>query len=276
MKKKLFRIGLALAALSVTVIVLGYAAANWWGALVWAETEARLQALGEPLTVAEIQPTPIPDELNFAAAPVFAELFTKPRADWRLDEIESFRGGFQPKYSHLVNFAREVDESFDGSESEAAQVVLDVAAREKPIWDDVRAAALRPGTVWPVDYSEGFAMGIPQVSIMITLAQGLDAQARAKLELGDSNGAARDVELTLNLADRNRDPLVLISLLVRESLVAMAIQTISAGIEMGGWSEAELSRFQRLLAEIHLTVEMQQTLRGERVSSLLEMARLDA
>ncbi len=40
--------------------------------------EQRMKSLGEPLTISEIEAEPIPGRDNFAAAPIFAELFGTP------------------------------------------------------------------------------------------------------------------------------------------------------------------------------------------------------
>ncbi len=265
MKTKLLRIGLALMALAVTVVVLGYAAVNWWGARVWAETEARLQALGEPLTVAEIGAEPIPDELNFAAAPVFTELFAKPWGESRVSSIPSYVGGGGPGDSPIVRVAKSVDPEFSGSDGEAARLVLDDAESVKLIWDEIRSACERPGTAWPFDLAAGFPIESSALNGMLTLGQSLGMQIRAHLIVGDSASAARDLELLMNLSERVREPKVLINHLVRLSMVSMVLSGIETGIELSAWRPEDLERMAALLDSVDLIHELQTTLRGERV-----------
>ncbi len=48
---------------------------NWRGARMLEKSNAALRGMGEPLELSEVI-RPVPDELNIAAAPIFAELFT--------------------------------------------------------------------------------------------------------------------------------------------------------------------------------------------------------
>ena len=264
MRKILFRFSIAALALIVTLAVLGYAFVDWQGARAWAAEEARLQAAGEPLTTAEVLAKPIPDSVNFAAAPIFAELFTKPSEETRLGAVAAFAGGYEKKFSSVVNAARTVKTGFIGTDAAAANIVLAAAKDDQKVWNEVRLANLRPGTRWQVDFSDGFPLAFDWISIPLRLGQSLQAQSEARLVAGNPSGALADVMLLLDLADRNREPPVSIAQLVRLSMMMMALEQIHSGIDRMAWDEEELARLQDRLGQIDLLVDLRKVLRGER------------
>lgn len=260
----------------IAVFVLGSIYLNHCGAAAWEATERQLIELGEPITIAEIRPEAVADERNFARAPIFAELFEEDYGNGRLEAVEGFRGVKDRGASDVVNFARRVDPDFDGSDEDAARVILEVVEGERELWDEVQAAAERPETAWPVNYEQGFAMDLPQLTALLRLGQSLGAQAQARLLLSDSEGAADDVELILNLAERSREPRILIAQLLRISMVMLAIQTVATGIEQEGWSDEELVAFQEAFGAMNLVEDLRVSLRGERVVSLATMKSVTA
>ncbi len=273
--RPILRIALLIVALAITLIALFYTYTNWHGARAWKKTETRLRTLGEPLTIAEITPEPIPDELNFAAAPIFADIFDKPKDEWRISEITGFRGASEKGSSDIANFARSVNPDFNGSDEDAARVVLAEAARSDELWREIREAAIRPAVWWSFDLSDPTAWKINHVTMMIVLAQSLQAQALAHCVAGDSLAAFDDFELVLDLADKLTPPNVLISHLVRMSLVAMATSIVSHGIDLAAWTDVDLARIQTELARIDLLSSCQHALKTERLVFLEALARFD-
>ncbi|MDD5199205.1 MAG: hypothetical protein PHC88_05325 [Terrimicrobiaceae bacterium] len=277
MKKHLLRIALVGLAAAATLLVLFYAWTDWAGARRWKAVEAGLRAKGEPLTIAEIEPQPIPDAMNFAAAPIFAEIGRiHDRKQWRLSAIHGFTGASRNGSSPLANAARKVDPAFAGSDADAARVILDQTAKWKPLLDEVREAARRPGTVWPSDYREGFRMRVDHIQPLLALGQALSVEARAHLELGDSSAAVADFQLILNLASRCAEPRVVISHLLQQALVRLDVEVVRFGLERHAWTAAALETIQRELAGIPLASGLAMALRGERVIFTEWLPRLSA
>jgi hypothetical protein len=266
MKKKLLRI-LPLAAVALaTLLALFYAWTDWAGARRWKSVEAALRAKGEPLTIAEIEPSPIPDEINFAAAPVFVEA-SQP-ANWqqsRLAKIPSFTGSVRPNSTDLANAARSVDPKFTGSDAEAARLILAEASKSQPVFDEVRKATKLPGTDWKVDLSKGFQAQIPQIQPLLRLSQFLSTQAKARLELGDSAGALADILLTIDLAGRIAPPRFLITYLVGQVMLGNALSALKFGIARHAWTSQELESIQHALASLSMPQGLASALRWERV-----------
>src|SRR5690606_12598463 len=63
----------------VTLYALFVVVENWRGRRAWNAYVAEMKAIGEPLDVAAVIPPPIPDEENFAMAPLFKPLFDYER-----------------------------------------------------------------------------------------------------------------------------------------------------------------------------------------------------
>ena len=279
MKKKLLRILPLAAVVLATLIALFYAWTDWAGARRWKSVEAALRAKGEPLTIAEIEPAPIPDEINLAAAPIFAEISRAPDSKtWRLSQIPSFRGSVGKNSSDLANAARSVDPKFAGTDAEAARLILAEAAKSQVVFDEVREAATRPGVSWKGNYQDGFRMRIPQAQPLVTLSQSLSTQAKARLELGDDAGARADVLLVLDLSNRVSPPVLLITHLVQQAMLVNAISALKFGIERHAWTASDLERIQHSLASFSMIEGLVNGLRVERVlvsDTMLKLTQQD-
>jgi hypothetical protein len=276
MKKKLFRILLLALTALATLIALFYAWTDWAGARHWKAVEAALRAKGEPITITEIEPAPIPDEINFAAAPIFAEFASASNSNKpRITQIPNFTGAIRRGSSDLANAARSVNPKFAGSDEDAAHLVLAEAAKFQSVFEELRDAGKAPGTNWKLDYSKGFLMKLPHLSLLLKISQSLSAQSKAKLELHDSAGALADVELMINLADRVAPPEILITHLVRETMLGLAAYAVKFGLARHAWTPRELEALQRDLSKVSLPLELIIALRNERVLAYETLWKLD-
>jgi len=86
----------------------------------------------------------------------------------------------------------------------------------------------------------------------------------AELVLGKANQAKADVLMILGLSKALKDEPILIVMLVRESLVAIAMISIDKGIELHRWCAEDLIDLQNHLEQIQLMKELPLALRGER------------
>jgi hypothetical protein len=267
MKKKFSRILLLALAALATLIALFYAWTDWAGARHWKSVEAALRAKGEPLTIAEIEPTPIPDEINFAAAPIFAEVAATSDEKAQFSRIPIFRSASQSGPAELVKLARCADPHFSGSELDAARRILDEVAKWQGVFGEIREATKRPGTDWKLDYREGVLMRLPQIQPLLKISQSLSAQAKARLVLGNSVGSLDDVLLTIDLAGRVAPPELLITHLVSQGILKNALSVLKFGIAHHAWTSRELETLQQALAQISTPLKLADALRGERALS---------
>ena len=99
----------------ITLGALFYAEENWRGKHAWERYYRERVAAGDSLEWSAVAPAMVPDAENFAATPLFAELFPKPVqarlhglqvlegvGDWRQARVEDFavfREGYLPTES---------------------------------------------------------------------------------------------------------------------------------------------------------------------------------
>lgn len=292
--KKLAKGVLFLAAFAITAIVLFYSVTSYLGRQEWAATKKALEARGEKLSIMELRPQPIADDLNFFAAPAFAELadgepFVEPTGKksfrLRLPEEEqkltivkttmghlskTSPGSNSPSATDLGAWAAyyQAEGKVSASNRPAAEVVLEALEPARTVVDEVAKYAKRPSSYFPHRYEDMPAIGINHISPMLSLSKYLRLRAIAEMELGKSDDAARDVLLILRLADSLKGEPIIISLLVRISILNIANRALWEGIARGAWSDAQLAMFEERLRGYDLIPEMADTLRGERGSML--------
>jgi hypothetical protein len=298
--RRILRGFLFLLAFLATAIVLWYSITSFLGRREWAAAKKVLEARGEKLSLADMVPPPLADDLNFAAAPAFTELF-----DYKLEykHVETKTGkAIFPSTEYRVppdkqQFAivkntlatvshkvpRKANELPDLAASAATyraekhasednrppgEVVLEALAPAKPLMDEIARYAERPGARFPVRYEDGISAAIPHVSSLLTMAKYLNLRASASMELGRGADAASDLLLILRMADAIKSEPALIAILVRFSMLNFAIQTIWEGLARGVWDDAQLAALQDRLRGYDLYVETANSLRGERAIML--------
>ncbi len=128
---------------------------------------------------------------------------------------------------------------------------------------ELRSAAMRPFSVFPVHYEEDAGALLKHLAVLKRLTQVATLRALALLELGRSEEALQDVELALRFADSIKDEPILISQLVRVSIVAMVLQPVQEGLADGRWNEAQIVTLQSLLASARILEGYALSVRGE-------------
>ncbi len=128
---------------------------------------------------------------------------------------------------------------------------------------ELRSAASRPFSVFPVHYEEDAGALLKHLAVLKHLAQVATLRALALLELDRSDEALRDVELALRFADSIKDEPILISQLVRVSIVAMALQPVQEGLADGRWNDAQIVTLQSRLASARILEGYALSVRGE-------------
>ncbi|HEY5793262.1 MAG TPA: hypothetical protein VIS74_08185 [Chthoniobacterales bacterium] len=284
--------------LLATLIVLTYSLIGFQGRREWAAAQAELRAKGEPLSLAELVPPPIPDEVNFFAAPIWREATdfeTKtyypmgkpdtgrvPKTDpktWRLqafttalensqrESVLSKNGGTIEKGTRFnLDAAAEFYRAKLGlppglSSGETVLQGLDTARAELT---EIEAAARRPGARFPIPYEFTVAASVPHISPLLKIAQYLRIRIAAEAAEGKGGDAEDHLFLMFYLADSlQREPL-LISQLVRLSILNLAAEAVGEGIARNGWDAGQLQAIQRRLAQVDISHDLAFALRGER------------
>ena len=282
--------------------IMGFALMYWWviyGSEDWERTKIELRTKGEKLTFRELVPSPPPDGENFFADPMWRQLSDyvsvkngdqvvqeprTPEGKWiikqpfiplsptELDAIKKFTPRNVPPVKMRAEATRflwiKLTETKDPAQrTEIAKTILELTAPTDSLFGRISELLKRPSAYFPLQYEKNFSTPIPHVSQMLVLGQTLGARSLAELVLGEANQAKADVLMILGLSKALKDEPILIVMLVRESLVAIAMISIDKGIELHRWSAEDLIDLENHLEQIQLMKDLPFALRGERANA---------
>lgn len=246
-------------------VVYGWFAFNEWRwERKWQEYVAESRARGVKLFIGEFLPKePIPDGENFAATPIWREIFSVGNPDGsmsaRLTMIQMPRkkantGEAQtpPGAVDLAGWrasmmtAKKLTPAEDALTDGAA--VLRGLEFLKPEFDEIRASVKRPKVQFPVKWEEGFNARLSHYSTFQALARFFRLSAAAKLAEGDGDGAFEEWQTGWNLAKKLDSEPSLIASLVQISAMQITISTMRDAINEHRWTPAQLEASQEMLA----------------------------
>ncbi len=247
-----------------------YGFENISGQMAWNFAQKQLRQLGEPLSLADIRSTPIPDDENMAAAPIFQQLFAKDPAVVAAADLSGLRlpGGFtmgSDSSADIIALAQQFREDFSGSAHDAVAIVAEGLAPMAETLSKLRAAANRPGSSWPISLDGGFKFPMPFLQPMARAAEVISARGLLALADDSPSGALEDFFLITDLAARSNEPSLLVSSLLEQTMILDAVRIVERGTAAGQWTDQDLTIIENRLAEIHPLRRFADSLRGERV-----------
>lgn len=301
----------------LTLIALAYTVENWRGKRAWTKFKREMEARGEHFDLAAIVPKPVPDEQNFAMAPLlkplldykqdpatksavwrdeagllraqavdaqiampqsFSERYGMPPAEQGLEMRYSMPQHKQPPGLGRWPLGERTDlrawqEFYQGNTNypapahpgkPAADVLVALSKFDAEI-TELRAAAERPCSVFPVHYEEGYEMVLRHVGILGSIEQVLSLRAVALLEEHRSDEALHDVELAIHLGESLRDEPMLLSQLDRMRILQGTLQPVWEGLADGRWNESQLAALQSRFEKLRLFNGYPLSVRGENV-----------
>lgn len=287
-----------------TLVALFYAEENWRGKHDWEKFQKEWAAKGEHFDFASVVPPAVPDEQNFAMAPIIVEsieaaggsnvtrqwygktLTDQERSnlvdrlnislvnnytDWPTNGGGSWQKSRLTRLEPMQNYYRTLaarTNLFPVSPrpQTPAQDVLLALSKYDSALEELRQASLRPAAQFPV-YSNPdrpFDMLLPHLSLLKRCGQFLQLRAIAELQNNQSQAALDDVKLSLRLTESLRGEPFLICHLVRIAILNLALQPIYEGLAEHQWSDAQLAELDAELAKLDLLADYQQSMRGER------------
>jgi hypothetical protein len=146
--------------------------------------------------------------------------------------------------------------------------VLFVLDQLKPEMDELTAALTRPRSRFNVHYEDLYGALLPHLGVLKQAEQTFALRASAELATGRTDDALETTRVALKLSGAPREEPILISLLVREAMIQLALQPVWEGLERHQWSDAQIVELERQLSTIEVFTQLQLGLRGERVFSL--------
>jgi len=247
-----------------------YGVENWRGKHAWETYRRQREAKGDSFEWSSIVPPTVPDAENFAAIPLFAELFPKPpehpgleaiklpdcpnvAGDWRVGRVENL-AAWQACFSN--------------------NNLLASLSKYDPILNEIANATHRPKCRFPIRYEDNIDMLLPHLSYIRHVALGYRLRALAELSTGHSDFALKDVRLCLALAKALEGEPLEISFLVRIAILERAIQPLWEGLSAHRWTDGQLAELQGEFERVDQFDALAKAMRGERLFTRAAMRQL--
>jgi hypothetical protein len=219
--------------------------------------EQQLRAKGEKLTFSEVTP-PVPDGENRAIE--LANLFFRTGAVLIPNAPPAMRC-IAPGKAWVVT--RETDWFGEKGRKFSWEQVGEDLERNTETLDELRELVRSPVLRYPLQY-RGVSTLLPHLARLKNLAQWLSASALYKIRRGDIKGAVDDIESTLLVTRLTEYEPILISQLVRNAVIAIAVSYCWPLLEADNLTDADLARLQGIFERVDPIGPMVLGLQGER------------
>ena len=298
-----WRTPIALAGIAV-VVSLFYAEENWRGKRDWDQYKRDCREEGGKITRDDVIPSPVPDEQNFASIPLLKPWFEYTRTaqgdlrrsnsnavvqlsrinpfgengirknppgfgQWETCESINLRA-WQRFYRANTNFPQ------TPLPQSPSQDVLLALSRFKVPLETISFESKRPRSNFAIHYEEGDDALLPHLNSLRSWARLYTLRARAKLELQDVNEAFDDVMTCFRLAGSLESEPVLLSKLVRISILRVGLQVLWEGSADHQWSYVQLDAFQQQLSLFDWQEDLCSAYEGEQAMSNSTVEKLIA
>jgi hypothetical protein len=280
----------------VTLVALFYVEEDWRGRWDWLRFTRKWESKGEHFTMAGLAPPPVPEQENFAMAPIVRSSYAQildgnghrivppdtnvvNRLHWPI-EIRAgslhapapgnWQEGVRTDLRAWQTYYRQVAAATNWfpvppqPQSPAADVLFALAKYDAAI-EELRQASLRPYSRFPLEYDndDPAAILLPHLAKARSSVTALRLRAVAELRSGQTAKALEDVTLMLRLSEALDTEPTLISQLVRIAMVNLALQPVWEGLADQLWSEAQLSALEQNLGKVDLVAGYRTAMRGE-------------
>jgi hypothetical protein len=289
---------------AVVVIALFYIEEDVRGYLAWHSYKRQVEAKGEKVDWLAVIPAPVPDDENFAMAPIVAtsygnlltpdgkiippgkrdpnyvnRLSMHPDAPGISDDPKNGTGNWQTAtlsdltawqryYRALVAKTNEFPVPAV-PQTPAADVLLALGIYDSDI-EEVRQAGQLPQSRFPVSYNDEdtAAILLPHLAALKACSQVLQLRAIAELQNNQPDKAMDDVKLMLRLADSIRTEPFIITHLVRIAVIQIALQPVYEGLANHQWSGAQLAELYSKLSNLDFLADYKHSIDGERAANM--------
>lgn len=257
------------------LVALFYVIENVRGKCAWSKYQRACEAKGDRFEWSAIMPSPVPDDQNIAAAPIFAELFPVYPQNYRLKAVKLPIRPIRAAGNWRLGRVENLDMWRTCLTNED---ILAALACYAPLLKEVDAALQRPSWRFPHGYKEPLLAPL-FITVPHNLASVYRLRALAEVAAGPSQARAAfdDVQACLRLADCYLGDPTLVHVQVRASLLLRAMQPIWEGLAARRWSDNQLSALQDTLARQALLEHLVLGIKGQRmyVYSLILMMLKD-
>lgn len=280
-------------------IALLYIEERGRGQRAWKQFIESGVAEGETFEIESVIPPPIPDEQNFASAPIFTALMGASSREklanaltynqlasinvnarqgwwrssdarfgsWRIQRKTDLNGWTQ----HFTNQAifPKAPESLT-----PAQHVLKALTKFESELSEVAEAAERPRSRFRIDYAETAFHHAPQREILHNFGELFHLRASAFLAETNSNWAFSDLKTLIRLGEALKVEPLVESHKVRGDLIESAMQIVWEGLNQARWSLVQLDQIEAALNQLDLLADFQTVVHGETVIHIAKWTRI--
>lgn len=148
-------------------------------------------------------------------------------------------------------------------QSPAADVLLALTKYQAEM-EELATAAQRPHARFPIHYDEGEMILLPHLAKLKSIGQLFQLRAHAVLAQTNAEAAFADLRVVQKLADALRNEPLLISQLVRQSILDMVVGTLWEGMTEHRWNAAQLAEAQQRLQATDVLEEARSVLEATR------------
>ena len=233
----------------------------------WQDYVAGARDRDVKLYLSEFLPTEsIPDAENFAATPLWKEVFALngqgPRATklGLLKKANPFphprKGVSRPAETDFAEWRRALARIKESAKPDPSvsdpEAILKGLEFIEPELAEIREALHRPKVFFPVRWDDGLDLALPHIPVIQHIGQSLSLKASAMVELRDSAGALRDFQAVCDVATKlDQEPLMVIGS-VEVNLVERALNTLEKGLNRNLWTPEQLQEIESRLANLNM------------------------
>ena len=269
----------------IGLVALALIEENVRGSYSWHKHRRQWEAKGEKFDFIALLPPQVPEDQNFASAPILdqfmiagggvpqlsAEISPKRGRDDHLALGSLEKGTFADLERCRAFYQDNPNYPAIPETNSAPEAILQALATYDADLKELReAAAARPRCRFPIKYEAEPPWGIllPHLARLKSLTILTHVHATAELAAGRPAEALEDLKLGLRFSDAMHDEPFLIDHLVRIATLAMDLQTVREGLARHAWSDAQLAEIRKQLGTIDILAEYKQAMRGDRACAV--------
>lgn len=230
-----------------------------WGQHAWERWKAQREAKGDVYTFDKLVPPQVPDDENFAMAPIVAGAIRGKGVDPRWQVILNAKE--PPSDSAPWKTGQRLEREAWAKTLGGGTVRQGLAAYDASL-DALVEASKRPTSRLPITYER---QEVPALLGFRKAIRLLRLRALTKLDEGDSGGALSDTLACFRVANHfSHEPSLIASLLCL-ACTSIAMQPVWEGLNGHRWNDQQLQELETRLSELSPMASLRRGFAGERI-----------
>lgn len=260
--------------LKVIAFIVAFYTIEWSiGEWMWHSYQKEAAAKGVKLRFEDYETPPIPDEENYAAAPIFKRLLDNPdrikpfEEEISLPDVSRYKvkesDSAQALLANWQNaFVKKRWIPFEGPEPAAD--ILDALERLEGLLSEIRAASARPKARWPLKSAPNSVPSMPLCGVLHKISTILSLRARALLALNRPDEALAELRHIVRTCESLEQCPGLIPGLVRTALCNLVLGVVEQGMQANQWQARHLAEVSSHIRKLNRFADIRFFLDSER------------